>query len=771
MRRHSSNPWNHRMPAATTLRAEGLTAPVDIRIDRWGIAHIKAETQADAFFAQGWNAARDRLWQIDLWRKRGLGLLSEDFGPAYAGKDQAARLFLYRGDMEAEWRTYSPNAKQWTQAFVAGINAYLDGIEAGEHKLPPEFAVVGTQPARWQAEDVVRIRSHARVNNVDNEIRRSGVLAKYGPEADGLRKAREPDRPLNIPDGFVPHEIPAQVYQTYLRATEPVSFGKDTAQAHAAQAHATSSELIGSNAWALTPDRTTTGRAILASDPHRAHQLPGLRYMVHLQAPGLNVIGAGEPAVPGVSFGHNEDIAFGLTIWFVDQEDLYVYELNPENPDQYRYLGGWEDMRVHRETLAIKGEAAREIDLRFTRHGPVLHVDRAAGRAYGVRTVWTEPGTAAYLASLNFLQAKTIGDYEQALRGWGAPASNHIVAETSGKIARFTAGFIPERPGWDGTLPVPGDGRYEWARLHDPLTTPRLKDPASGWVATANQFNLPPEWLGPDNTPGFEWTDASRYRTIAAALDARERHSLEDVRGLQTSYHSNQAERLVPLLAAVPDSPAKAMLQGWNLSLDADSAAAALFETWLQRHLAPRVLETASPPGLQTYAAMADLALVADLVESADPRLGDRARLLAETLAAAWDDTLARFGPTPSQWRWGAFHHAYHPHDLSDFLDETQRKEWSVGPLPKGGSGYTVNNNNYRLEDGRLTLGVTWRMVCDVGNWDACVTINSTGQSGDPQSPHYQDLFPLWVRDEYVAMCFGDVAIAEVTEAVIRLQP
>jgi len=740
------------MPADTAYQTQGLSAAVDIRIDRWGIAHIKAENQPDAFFAQGWNAARDRLWQIDLWRKRGLGLLSADFGAAYVEKDRAARLFLYRGEIDAEWRCYGSNAKEWTEAFVAGINAYLDGIDAGEHELPPEFAVVGTKPARWQAVDVVRIRSHARVNNVDNEIRRSGVLAKYGPEADGLRKAREPDRPLKIPDGFEPHEIPAAVYQTYLRATEPVSFGKDTTQADA-----TSSELIGSNAWALTPERTTTGRAILASDPHRAHQLPGLRYMVHLQAPGLNVIGAGEPAVPGVSFGHNDDIAFGLTIWFVDQEDLYVYDLNPQNPDQYRYQGGWEDMRIERQTLAVKGEAAREIELRFTRHGPVLHVDRAANRAYGVRTVWTEPGTAAYLASLNFLQAKTIGDYENALKGWGAPASNHIVAETSGKIARFTAGFIPERPGWDGTLPVPGDGRYEWARLHG--------------VATANQYNLTPEWLGEDNTPGFEWTDASRYRTIAAALDAKPRHSLDDVRALQTSYHSNQAERILPLLSAVPRSPAKTMLQGWNLSLDADSGAAALFETWFQRHLAPAVLERASPAGLQAYAAISDLALVVDLLTAGDPRLGDRDAMLAETLAAAWEGTHARFGSDPATWRWGDFHHAYHPHDLSDLLDEARCQEWSVGPQPKGGSGYTINNNNYRLQDGRLTLGVTWRMVCDVGDWDACVTINSTGQSGNPESPHYQDLFPLWVRDEYVPMSFGEAQIAAETERTVRLKP
>ncbi len=752
------------MPVTHTI--QGLSAPVSIRIDRWGVPHIKAETATDAFFAQGWNAARDRLWQIDLWRKRGLGLLAGDFGPAYAEKDRAARLFLYRGNMTPEWGSYGPNAKEWTEAFVGGINAYVAGVEAGEHPLPPEFRLMGTKPARWQAEDVVRIRSHARVHNLDHELRRSAVLAKFPAEADSLRKARQPERPLQVPEGFEPGELPVEIFKTYLLATEPPSFGMEQVQATAV-----SSELLGSNAWALSANRTSTGRPILASDPHRAHQMPSLRYMVHLQAPGLNVIGAGEPAVPGVSFGHNEDIAFGLTIWPIDQEDLYIYDLKPDDPDQYRYNGHWESMQVRREWLPVKGEAERETELRFTRHGPVLHVDHRSGKAYALRTVWTEPGTAAYLASLNFLQAKTIADYEVALRGWGAPSSNHIVAETSGRIARFTAGFAPVRPNWDGLLPVPGDGRYEWGGFHDPLSTPRVKQPSEGWVATANQFNLPEEWLGETNTPGFEWPDPARYRTIAAALEMKPQHSLEDVQALQTSYHYHPAQRLVPLLNTLPESQARDMLLAWDLTLRADSAAAALFETWFARYLVPAVLDKVSPPGLQTYAALPDAALAIDLVTADDPRLGGREKLLEATLAEAWQNAGERFGYDPTAWTWGQFHHAFFPHDLSEYLDEATRDRWNVGPLPKGGSGLTVNNNNYRQSDGRLTLGVTWRMVCDVGNWDASVTINCPGQSGNPNSPHYQDLFPLWARDEYVPMAFGDAAIDAATEETLRLEP
>ena len=751
----------------TSYQIAGLSGPVDIRIDRWGIAHIKAESQPDAFFAQGWNAARDRLWQIDLWRKRGLGLLAGDFGPKYAKKDEAARLFLYNGDMAAEWRCYGPNAEAWTEAFVAGINAYLDGIDAGSHPTPPEFTLMGTRPARWQAVDVVRIRSHARVHNLDNELRRSAVLAKYSAEADGLRKARQPDRPLRVPESFDLAELPSAILETYLLSTEPPSFGTDEIQPESAP-----SELLGSNAWALTPARSTTGRPILATDPHRAHQMPSLRYMVHLQAPGLNVIGAGEPGVPGVSFGHNEDIAFGLTIWPIDQEDLYVYDLNPDDPDQYRYQGEWQRMEVRRESLPVRGEAQpRSIELAFTRHGPVLHVDRAAGKAYALRTVWTEPGTAAYLASLNFLQARTVDDYEQALRGWGAPSSNHIVAEKGGRIAHFTAGFVPIRPNWDGMLPVPGDGRFEWAGLRDPLTTPRTKDPADGWVATANQFNLTEDWLGDDTTPGYEWPDPARYRTIAAGLAARQQHSLADIRALQTSFGSHPAERLVPLLEPLAETEARAMLLAWDRHLAADSAGAALFETWLMRHLVPAALEAASPDGLQAYAALPDAALVVDLLVDGDSRLGDRDALLTATLAAAWQDALDRFGASPAEWRWGDFHHAYHPHDLDAFLPADSRGSWDVGPLPRGGSGLVINNNNYRQSDGRLTLGVTWRMVCDVGNWDATVTVNSPGQSGDPASAHYRDLFPIWAADDYVPMAFSDGAVSDVTEQTIHLHP
>ncbi|VIO66428.1 Penicillin acylase 2 [Bradyrhizobium ivorense] len=325
------------LSAARQIKTDvaGLKAPAQILVDVWGIPHIYAGNEHDLFFLQGFNAARDRLWQIDLWRKRGLGLLAKDFGPAYAAQDKALRLFLYRGDMNAEWAAYGPKAKTYAEAFVAGVNAYVADVRAGKRPLPIEFRIAGTMPDPWTAEDVVRIRSHGLTRNVASEVKRSLVACAAGLEADRFRVKLEPAWTTKIPDGLDPCSVPKAVLAAYDLATRPVKFAAPKDQ-KAAQAHDPDTFLaeadqqrdtIGSNNWVIAPQRTATGRPILANDPHREHSVPSLRYIVGLNAPGISVIGAGEPALPGISIGHNGTIAFGLTIFNVDQEDLYVYEL------------------------------------------------------------------------------------------------------------------------------------------------------------------------------------------------------------------------------------------------------------------------------------------------------------------------------------------------------------------------------------------------------------------------------------------------------------
>ena len=756
-----------------TLTLPGLEAEAEILIDRWGIPHIYASSQRDAFFLQGFNAARDRLWQIDIWRKRGLGLLAGDLGEGYAERDHAARLLLYRGDMAAEWASYGPEAETRTTAFVQGINAYIDLVAREPERLPAEFRMLGTVPEKWAPEDVVRCRAHARVRNMDTEIARSNIVAQHGMEADRLHKGLQPEWKLRIPEGFEPHVIPPEVLRTYLLGCEPHPIDS-----------ATPTEPVndkgewGSNNWALAPSRTTTGRPILASDPHRVHDQPSLRYVVHLVAPGLNVIGAGEPAIPGVSLGHNEKLAFSLTIHPSDQEDLYVYELNADDPDLYRHGEGWERMRVVTESIPVRGSQARTVELRFTRHGPVLHADAANRRAYALRSVWWEPGTAAYMASLGYLTASNFEEYKAALEGWGAPSTNHVVADLDGHIAWQAAAKIPVRPNWDGLMPVPGDGSHEWAGTIQASSMPWVKDPASGWVGSANQMNLPADFDYRHHRTGFEWTDVARFMRLSESLAGEKRWSVEETLALQTDVLSVPARRLCTLLAAASGEPARearAYLAGWDHRLTVESGPAALFEIWFTNHLMPAIPRALGPEGLAKLVGVVDTQLYLEILEAAsDPGFGAapvRARdaLLLTTLEAAWAEARGRMGEDASSWAWGSIHQGYFSHPLSRLVSPDVAARLDVGPAPKGGSNLTINNNGYRGSDFRVMSGVSWRMVLDVGNWDASWTINSPGQSGDPASPHYRDLFPIWARDGYVPMVYSRAAVEGAAETRLKL--
>lgn len=412
-----------------TLRVPGLRAAAEIRVDRWGVPHIYARSEADLFFVQGFNAARDRLFQIDLWRRRGLGQLSEVFGPGFLEQDRAARLFLYRGDMDREWRIYSAHATREAepvaQRFVDGINAYVDWLVKNPASLPWEFKQLDYRPAKWSAEDVVRIRSHGLTRNVISEVARANTLCKTNDvDADQVRFGLTNDWKAQVPDGLDPC-LPADVLKVFQLATQDVTVPRNVLKlAEVPQAVAVLQEESapeGSNSWVIAPPKSATGRAILANDPHRAYSAPSLRYLVHLSAPGLDVIGAGEPALPGVSLGHNGTIAFGLTIFNIDQEDLYVYELNPADSTQYKYKDGWETFRVIREVIPVRGGASKQVELTFTRHGPVVYVDAEKRRAYAVRSGWLETGMSPYFGSVDYMRAKDFKTFQASLVNWGAP--------------------------------------------------------------------------------------------------------------------------------------------------------------------------------------------------------------------------------------------------------------------------------------------------------------------------------------------------------------
>ncbi|GAA1928472.1 penicillin acylase family protein [Streptomyces durmitorensis] len=761
----------------------GLREPVEIRIDQWGVPHLYAASQDDLFLAQGFNAARDRLFQLDLWRRRGLGLLAEVLGERYAEHDRAARLFLYRGDMAEEWRAYGGDTERVTTAFVDGINAYVTLCRADATKLPPECALLKYEPAYWQPSDVARIRSHGLQYNLRDEVARALTLRDHGPGAEELRRRREPaPHRLRVPEGLDLSVIPADVLRVYEMATTPPW----------AAGAAPRQGLDGSNNWVIAPSRTATGRPLLANDPHRGIALPALRYLAHLSAPGIDAIGAGEPALPGISIGHNGHVAFGLTIFPIDQEDLYVYRTNPANPHEYWYQDHWEPMTRVTEPIPVRGGQPVEAELWFTRHGPVIRELPDKKAAFAVRAAWLGPGMAPYLGSMDYMRAASPDAFVAAMRRWGAPGENQVYASPDGTIGWRPAGRVPVRPGWDGTLPVPGDGRYEWDGFLDVEELPSVRDPAQGWFATANELNLPPTYPNAEKTVTYDWYAPTRHDRITEELSAHEAWTVEECVRLQADYVSPPGRRIQGLLAGLGEPGAEggvsapgvrltaalALLRGWDARLTAESPAAALFEVWYRRHLRPALLaralgavvdeeqhERALARILPAEDAAADARVDLELLDG-DP---DPALLLG-TLAAAVEELTGLLGADPDAWSWGALHHAHPHHPIAALLDGPAPQWASVGPVPRGGSGDTVGAAAYGAGF-RQTAGATFRIVVDVGSWDDSVAMNSPGQSGVPGSPHYDDLFASWAADGSFPLLYSREAVEKHTRRTITLRP
>jgi penicillin amidase len=779
-------------PNNETLTLSGLDAEATIRVDRWGIPHIKAASGKDLFFVQGFNAARDRLWQLDLWRKRGLGLLAADFGPGYLAQDHAARHFLYRGDMAPEWISYAPDTQLICTAFVAGINAYIDLCETQPERLPPEFTIFGTRPAHWQPADVVRIRSHALTRNGLSEILRANIMTLADAKTDLMRFELDPPVDPKPAQGILLADIPLAAIRLFKLATAPVTF-------ETARLAATLDDIWkwtevtdlgdivqrvaeeGSNNWAVHGSRTETGRPILASDPHRAHAVPSLRYLVHLQAPGLNAIGTGEPTAPGISLGHNEKLSFGLTIFGADQEDIYVYETKEGDAEHYRYGDGWEAIRRIGEQFAVKGHPEQRLTLSFTRHGPILHEDPAKRQVIAMRSVWLSPGSAAYLGSLSYMRSGSVAAFSETLSAWGTPSVNHVSADVDGNIGWFTAGFTPVRHNWEGLLPVPGDGSHEWDGFLPADQLPRSYNPPEGFVASANEMNLPKDRDPAAPSIGHEWAEVSRAQRIKSVLAADPKHTLGGSMRLQTDTYSRPAATLCSLLQRIAaghpldgtQAEGLALLQGWDYRLEAVSAAAALFEVWWMKHLRPALLAHFAPnPIVRQLLLPGDvdrmLALLTEPGDHWDP--AERDTMLLSTFSAGFRDCRERLGTDPGLWQWGKLHRALFEH-ATNRVKSGGQGQWNVGPLPMGGSRSTLMHAGYRMSDFGVNAGASVRLVMDVGDWDNSVCINAPGQSGDPRSSHYGDLAEPWSKGEYVPLLFSDAAIDRETLHQITLLP
>jgi penicillin amidase len=780
--------------AADTLRVEheGLDQPVEILKDEWGISHIYAENESDLFFAQGYNAARDRLFQFEIWRRRATGTMAEILGPRAIERDIGRRLFKFRGDMTAEMNHYHPNGEEIITSFVDGVNAYIEHTRENPELLSVGFELLDIEPQKWTPEVVIS-RHQGLLGNIGSELQYGRAVSALGPEKVKELEDFEPGDPKLAMDESIDGSLLSKdilgLYDAYRRGIDfrpedlvaahrgdRESYIKLTRAAERADARLRSRERenIGSNNWAVMGRHTESGYPMMANDPHRRQSVPALRYLVHLNAPGWNVVGAGEPEIPGVSIGHNEYGAWGLTVFPTDGEDLFVYETNPENPNEYRYEGRWEEMRVIEETITVKGQDDVEAELKYTQHGPVVFEDEENNVAYGVRAAWREIGGAPYLASLRMDLAKNWEEFREACRYSHIPGENMVWADREGNIGWQAVGIAPIRPNWSGLVPVPGDGSYEWDGYLPIKAKPHVYNPEKGFWGTANENLVPRDYPYPEAV-GFEWSDPYRSNRIHEVLASGRKHSMMDMMQLQTDYLSIPARQLVPLLEDVEAEEARTeqarqMLLDWDYRLTKNSVGAGIYVSW-ERRLGENAAglfmsaEARDHLGGLGMEQMIDR-LVAPPAAFGDNPVAGRDTFVLRSLKEAVAGLTERFGRDMSGWRYGqeAYKHALIRHPLSPAVDEEMREKLNVGPLPRGGNSYTLNNSG---GGDNQTSGPSFRIIVDTENWDEAVGMNSPGQSGDPDSYYYDNLFDLWAKDKFFPMFFSRPKIESVARDVI----
>jgi penicillin amidase len=777
-------------PPEETLSIPGLREPVEIVKDAWGISHIFARSQPDLFFAQGFNVARDRLFQLEMWRRQATGTLAEILGPRALDRDIGARLLKARVDMDLELAHYHPDGREIIGSFVRGINAYIDHTRRFPELLPREFRLLGLQPNHWTPEVVVS-RHNGLFRNAGTEIGMAGAVSAMGSEKILELLDLHPGKPeLTLPRGLDAALLSREILGPYSASRSSIRFLPENIQDPSKRAPAkkkggleektrnpfSAYQREGSNNWVVSGEKTLTGTPFMANDPHRRQQIPSLRYWVHLNAPGWDVIGGGEPALPGISIGHNRYGAWGLTIFSVDQEDLYVYDLHPEDPDRYRYKGGWDTMRVFEERIPVRGQAPELVRLKYTRHGPVLFQDVEHRKAYALRAAWLEIGCAPYLASLRMDQARSWGEFREACSFSRTPSENMVWADREGNIGWQAVGITPLRPNWDGLMPVPGDGRYEWDGYLPIKSLPHVYNPPQGYFSTANQDNIPP---GYPYSVGFMWADPFRQARIQEVLSSGRKFSLMDMMNLQHDVLSIPARSLVPLLDSLESGNedvgrALGYLRAWDFRMNPDSVAAALYQSW-QRRLIENVWRITVPEEERALVPRRSLFKLIAWLTAPDGRFGPdpvrgRDDLLLTSLNEAVQSLRRRLGSRMETWRYGQsrFHHITLRHPLSGAVTPELRPRLDLGPLPRGGNGNTVNQTSSGFNQ---TSGASFRILADLSDWDLSLGTNSPGQSGDPDSPHYRDLFGLWAGDKYFPVFFSRPKIESAAESVTRLIP
>tara|TARA_B100001057_G_scaffold54671_1_gene48575 strand:+ start:1872 stop:4277 length:2406 start_codon:yes stop_codon:yes gene_type:complete len=752
---------------------EGIDKKIEIYRDNWGINHIYAKNQKDLFFAQGYAAAKDRLFQFEIWRRQAEGNLSEILGPRELNRDIGVRLFKFRGNIDDELNHYHPEGKQIIESFVSGVNTYIEEILKTPQNLPLPFKMLAIKPQKWTPEVVIS-RHQGLLGNIGQELQIGRAVAILGQKkVKDLLWFHPKDPNVELDEKIDKELLFENILKPYFDFRKEVKFRKeDLVKKYQNKESleiltdlnlkAEDSLQIGSNNWVVDGSKTKDGNTYMANDPHRKVAVPSLRYMAHLVAPGWNVIGGGEPEIPGISIGHNPYGAWGLTVFRTDGEDLYQYRLNPKDPSKYWHKGKWLKFKVIEEEIPVKGESQKKIKLYYTIHGPVTYINEEKFIAFGVRCAWLEIGGSPYLASLRMDQAKTWEEFRNACNYSNIPGENMIWADKKGNIGWQSVGIAPIRRKHSGLVPVPGDGSYEWDGYLPIIEKPNLKNPPSGFFATANQSVVPSNYKNWDAI-GFSWSDPYRGDRINQVLSENDSLTMQNMIDLQVDVTSLPAKKLIQYLDNVDldmeQREFRNILKNWDYRLTPKSIEASIYVFW-ENKIKEEAVNVFIPKKARPYLNSLQLKRIIDIIdEPTEVFFGKnpikaRNKFIKKTFESSLLELKKIAGNETLNWEYGQkkLKHITLNHALGLVSNSNYSDSLNLGPLPRGGNAYTPGSTGSNLNQ---SSGATFRIITNTGDWDKAVGTNSPGQSGDPKSLFYKNLFKSWTQNEYFPLYYS----------------
>ena len=759
-----------------TLAVAGLSAPVEVIRDEWGVPHIYAANEHDLFFAQGYSHAQDRLWQMEFNRHVSGGALAELFGRPLVADDKGLRTFGLRRAAERDLALLSPATRAILEAYAQGVNAY---VASHRGRLPVEFAILGVVPKPWTPVDSIAwgklIALSFGQNHVQEEIR-ARLAAKVGIDAARQLMAPYPDsETLIIPPaagGYGAGEGARRAVHPLLTAYlgEPVM-------------------ARGSNNWVVHGSRTATGRPLLANDTHLGLNMPSEWYENGLHAGRFDVVGFSFPGVPLVLIGHNRRIAWGISNMCGDTQDLFVETMNDRR--QVKVGNEWRDAEIVKETVNVKGGKPETAEVVLTPQGPIINeADELKGLPpMALRWTMSEPSRLFdSLAGTNL--ARDWASFRQALSLWSAPTLNFVYADVDGNIGYQGAGLIPVRAaGQDGLFPVPADAPdRDWKGFLPFDQMPSVYNPPAGFIVTANNKVVAD---GYPHLIGHDYADPYRPRRITEVLQGKPKVSLEDMRSLQADVYSLPAAALRPyLLAAVQpegdrERRALELVRAWDLRFTPESPAATIYFAWHTK-LIPDIVGDELGDELATAyrgSGFNETPMYVEMMKTPanpwfdDVRTRDKVETRDDIVRRAFREALAdlgkRLGDDPAEWQWGKLHRAVFAHQpFGNSGIAPLIKLFNGTPVPLPGEAFTVEAQTAnRMNPFRVGFGVSQRMIVDLADTSRSLAVNSTGQNAQLFHRHRVDQTDLWSRNEYHPMLFDRDAVTKAGKERLVLKP